>query len=96
MRNEIHQQAIIGHVVFQVRVRPVGAPENAVRELIDDALGKGDDVCVIAPNPGFARPPKGVQPVLGLPGEGMSAPSPGFAMRLMTWTLRRWGESSRG
>ena len=51
-----------GHVEFQ-------AIHEARRRLA------GGDV---APSPGFARPPEGVQPFLGRPGEE-SAPSPGFA-----------------
>ena len=46
MWNEIHQQAIVGHVVFQVWVRPVCAPEHAIGEFIDDAFGKGNDIAV--------------------------------------------------
>ena len=34
---------------------------------------------LMAPSPGFAWPPKGVQPFLGRPGERLMAPDPGFA-----------------
>ena len=34
---------------------------------------------VMAPNPGYARPPEGVQSLLGRPGEGLFAPNPGYA-----------------
>jgi FAD/FMN-containing dehydrogenase len=34
---------------------------------------------VMAPNPGSARPPEGVQSHLGRPGVGLGAPNPGFA-----------------
>jgi len=35
LRDEIHQQPVVRHVVLQIRVRPVGAPEHAVRERFD-------------------------------------------------------------
>ena len=37
MRNEIDQQAVIGHVALQVRVRPIGTPEHTVGERVDNA-----------------------------------------------------------
>ena len=33
---------------------------------------------VMAPNPGYARPPEGGQSLLGRPGEGLMAPNPGY------------------
>jgi hypothetical protein len=46
VRDEVHQQAVVGHVVLQVGVRPVGAPEHAIRELLDDAFRERDHVGV--------------------------------------------------
>ena len=46
MRDEINQQAIVGHVVLQVRVRPVGAPEHAVGEALDDPARERHDVAI--------------------------------------------------
>jgi hypothetical protein len=30
VRNEIDQQAVVGHVVLQIGMRPVGAPEHVI------------------------------------------------------------------
>jgi hypothetical protein len=35
IRNEVHQQPVVRHMVLQVRMRPVGPPEHAVRERLD-------------------------------------------------------------
>src|ERR1700712_2741629 len=36
VRHVVHQQPVVGHVIGQVRMGPVGAPQHAVRELRDD------------------------------------------------------------
>ncbi|MNV66208.1 hypothetical protein D3C71_1589510 [compost metagenome] len=46
MRDEIHQQAVVGHVVLEVGVRPVGTPEHAVGKLLDHPARKGHHVAV--------------------------------------------------
>ena len=42
--DELYQETIVRHVVFEVGVRPVGAPQDAVRELRNEALGKRHDI----------------------------------------------------
>jgi glycolate oxidase FAD binding subunit len=37
---------------------------------------------VMAPNPGYARPPEGVQSLLGRPGEGLNSSTPSLYVRL--------------
>ena len=46
MRDEIDQKAVVGHVVLQVRMRPVRSPQRAVGEFFDQAAGEGDDVAI--------------------------------------------------
>ena len=49
VRDEVDQQPVVGHVVLQVGVRPVGAPEHAVGEGLDDAPGERHHVAVGSP-----------------------------------------------
>ena len=46
MRQIIYQQTVVRHVVFQIRVRPVGAEQHAVGELLHQAAGEGHDIGV--------------------------------------------------
>ena len=46
MGDEVHQQPVIRHVVLQIGVWPVGAPQHAVWELFDDRPGKRNHVAV--------------------------------------------------
>src|SRR3984893_6301406 len=46
MRNKIEQQAVVRHVILQIRMRPIGAPKYAIRESLDDAPGEWDHVAV--------------------------------------------------
>ncbi len=46
MRNEIDQQAVVGHVVLQIGMRPVRAPENAIREFLHDFSREGHNVAI--------------------------------------------------
>src|SRR6266851_7275175 len=46
VRNKIDQQAVVRHVVLQIRMRPVGAPEYTIRESLDDAPGEWDHIAV--------------------------------------------------
>ncbi len=42
----VDEQAVVGHVVLQVRMRPVGAPQRPVGELLDDLACEGHHVPV--------------------------------------------------
>jgi len=46
-RDEVDDRAVIGHVVVQIRVRPVGSPEHASRETLDDPSRERYDVAVV-------------------------------------------------
>src|SRR3954463_7138600 len=46
VRDEVHQEPIIGHVVLEVRVWPIGSPQYAVGERLDDLAREGNDVSV--------------------------------------------------
>jgi hypothetical protein len=46
VRNEIDQEAVVGRVPLQIRMRPIGAPEHAVGEGFDDAAGERNDVLI--------------------------------------------------
>src|SRR5262245_40536470 len=46
MGNEIDQKAVVRHVVLQVRMRPVGSPQDAVGEALNNAPGERYDVAV--------------------------------------------------
>ena len=46
VRNEIDQQSIIGHVILQIRMGPIGPPNDTVTECIDQAFGKGNHIVV--------------------------------------------------
>jgi hypothetical protein len=46
VRDEVDQQAVVGHVVLQVRVRPVGAPQHAVGEALDHLARERHHVAV--------------------------------------------------
>ena len=41
VRDKVNQQAVVGHVIFQIQVRPVGAPEHTVRGTFHDRLANG-------------------------------------------------------
>src|SRR5947209_10017952 len=46
MRQDVDQEAVVGHVVLEVWMRPVGAPDDPVWEGLDDLAGKGDEVAI--------------------------------------------------
>jgi hypothetical protein len=37
MRDEVDQQAVVGHVIPEIGMRPVGAPQHAIGKALDDA-----------------------------------------------------------
>src|SRR6202008_1795101 len=45
-RQQIDQVTVVRHVSLEIRVRPIGAPEHAVGERLDDAACEGHEVVV--------------------------------------------------
>ncbi len=45
-RQQVDQLAVVGHVRLEVRVRPVRAPQHAIRERLDDAARERHEVVV--------------------------------------------------
>ena len=46
MGNEVDQQSVVGHVAFEIWMRPVGAPQHAVRKFLDHLARERNDVAV--------------------------------------------------
>jgi hypothetical protein len=43
-RQKVDQRAVVGHVLLDVGMRPVGAPQHAVGETLDQGPGEGDGI----------------------------------------------------
>jgi hypothetical protein len=46
LRDVVHQQAVVGHVVLQVRMWPIRSPQHAIGERVDEPLRKRDDIAI--------------------------------------------------
>ena len=57
VRHVVDEEPVVGHVVGQVGVGPVGAPQHAVRELLHGAAREGHDVDVGVALPSTAAGP---------------------------------------
>ena len=46
MGDEVDQEPVVGHVVLEVGMRPVGAPQHPVRKFLDHLARERDDVAI--------------------------------------------------